>query len=134
MLIGVVNGPLIARLRVAPFIATIGTLYVARGLAMLMSGGATFPNLAGQSTLGHTGFPWLGAGVMLGVPIPIWLMVGLAAAGAFVATRPPFGRQGYAIGGNERAALLAGVRVPNVKLGVYVISGFCAALVGLVIA
>jgi erythritol transport system permease protein len=61
-------------------------------------------------------------------------MVGLAATGAFAAIRTPFGRQVYAVGGNERAALLAGVRVRQVKLGVYVISGFCAALVGLIIA
>ena len=134
MLLGVVNGSLVARLRVAPFIATLGMLYIARGLAMLMSGGATFPNLGGQAALRNTGFPWLGAGVMLGVPVPIWLMVGLAATGAFAAIRTPFGRQVYAVGGNERAALLAGVRVRQVKLGVYVISGFCAALVGLIIA
>jgi erythritol transport system permease protein len=134
MLLGVVNGSLVARLRVAPFIATLGMLYVARGLAMLMSGGATFPNLGGTAELRNTGFPWLGAGVMLGVPVPIWLMVGLAATGAFAAGRTPFGRQVYAIGGNERAALLAGVRVRQVKLGVYIVSGFCAALVGLIIA
>jgi erythritol transport system permease protein len=134
MLLGVVNGSLVARFRVAPFIATLGMLYVARGLAMLMSGGATFPNLGGQAALRNTGFPWLGAGLTLGVPIPIWVMVGLAATGALAATRTPFGRQVYAIGGNERAALLAGVRVRQVKLGVYVISGFCAALVGLIIA
>jgi len=134
MLLGLVNGALVARLRVAPFIATLGMLYVARGVAMLMSGGATFPNLGGDAALGNTGFPWLGAGAMIGVPVPVWLMVGLAAAGTFAATRTPFGRQVYAVGGNERAALLAGVRVPEVKLGVYVISGFCAALVGLIIA
>ena len=51
-----------------------------------------------------------------------------------MATRTPFGRRVYAIGGNERAALLSGVRVRRVKVGVYVISGFCAGLVGLVIA
>lgn len=134
MLLGAINGWLIARLRVAPFIATLGMLYVARGVAMLTSGGATFPNLGGSDALGNTGFPELGTGLLLGVPVPIWLMVALAAAGAFVARRTPFGRQVYAIGGNERAALLAGVRVPQVKLGVYVISGFCAALVGLIIA
>jgi erythritol transport system permease protein len=133
-LLGLMNGSLVARFRVAPFIATLGMLYVARGLAMLMSGGATFPNLGGQSALHNTGFPWLGAGLMLGVPIPIWLMAGSAGAGAFAAARTPFGRQVYAIGGNERAALLAGVRVRRVKLGVYVISGFCSALVGLIIA
>jgi erythritol transport system permease protein len=119
---------------VAPFIATLGMLYVARGAAMLMSGGATFPNLGGTPAFGNTGFPWLGTGAFASVPIPIWLMLALAVAGAFLASRTPFGRQVYAIGGNERAALLAGVRVPQVKLGVYVISGFCAALVGLIIA
>ena len=134
MLLGAINGSLITRLRVAPFIATLGMLYVARGAAMLMSGGATFPNLGGSAALGNTGFPAVGTGVLLGVPLPIWLMVVLAAIGAFIARRTPFGRQVYAIGGNERAALLAGVRVPQVKLGVYVISGFCASLVGLIIA
>jgi erythritol transport system permease protein len=134
MALGAINGWLIARLSVAPFIATLGMLYVARGAAMLMSGGATFPNLGGNAALGNTGFPWLGTGMFLGIPIPIWLMVVLAAMGAFVAVRTPFGRQVYAIGGNERAALLAGVRVPQVELGVYVLSGFCAALVGLIVA
>jgi erythritol transport system permease protein len=134
MLLGGVNGWLVARLRVAPFIATLGMLYVARGAAMLISGGATFPNLTGSAALGNAGFPSLGAAALAGVPLPIWLMAALALAGTFLATRTPFGRQVYAIGGNERAALLAGVRVPQVKLGVYVISGGCAALVGLIIA
>jgi erythritol transport system permease protein len=134
MALGAVNGWLVARLRVAPFIATLGVLYVARGTAMLMSDGATFPNLGGSPALGNTGFPALGTASVLGVPAPIWLMGVLTAAGVFVATRTPFGRQVYAIGGNERAAVLAGVRVPSVTFGVYVISGFCAGLVGLIIA
>jgi erythritol transport system permease protein len=134
MLLGGVSGLLIARLNVPPFIATLGVLYVARGSALLLSGGATFPNLGGQADLGNTGFPVLGAGQIAGLPVPIWLMVLLAAAAMFVAERTPFGRQVYAIGGNERAALLSGVRVRRVKFGVYVISGLCAALVGLVIA
>jgi erythritol transport system permease protein len=134
MILGAVNGWLIAWLRVAPFIATLGMLYVARGAAMLMSGGATFPNLGGAADLGNTGFLVLGAGNVLGAPLAIWLMVVLAAAGTFLAVRTAFGRRVYAVGGNERAALLAGVRVRRVKLGVYVISGFTAALVGLVIA
>ncbi len=76
-----------------------------------MSGGATFPNLGGLATRGNTGLPWLGDGAPLGIPTPIWMMAALAAAGAFVAARTPFGRQVYAVGGNERAARLAGVRV-----------------------
>ena len=134
MMVGAVNGLLVARLRVAPFIATLGALYVARGAAMLTSGGATFPNLAGSPDLGNTGFPLLGTANPLGVPLAVWLMAVLALAALFTAGYTPFGRQVYAVGGNERAALLAGVRVARVKLFVYVISGFCSALVGLVIA
>ena len=134
MACGALNGLLVARLGVAPFIATLGVLYIARGAALLVSGGATFPNLGGSAELGNTGFPWLGGGVLLGLPVPIWVMGVLALVAAFVATRTPFGRRVYAIGGNERAALLSGVRVRRVKVGVYVISGFCAGLVGLVIA
>ena len=131
---GAVNGVLIARLRVPPFIATLGMLYVARGVAMLTSDGATFPNLGGRPELGNTGFTSLGAGSVLGVPTPIWIMAMLAAVALFLTHRTPFGRHVYAIGGNERAALLAGVRVTRVKFCVYVLSGGCAALVGMIIA
>jgi erythritol transport system permease protein len=133
-IVGAVNGVLVAYLRVAPFIATLGTLYVARGAALLLSNGATFPNLTGKPDLGNTGFPTLGAGSFLGLPVPIWLMVLFGAAAAFLAGRTPFGRQVYAVGGNERAAQLSGVRIRRIKLAVYVISGFCSAMVGLIIA
>ena len=133
-LVGAANGALVAELRVAPFIATLGTMYVARGAALLISNGATFPNLTGKPDLGNTGFLTLGAGTLLGLPAPIWLMALVAAVGAFVAGRTPFGRWVYAVGGNERAAELSGVRVRRVKFAVYVISGVCAALVGLIIA
>jgi erythritol transport system permease protein len=134
MAAGAVNGLLVARLGVAPFIATLGSLYVARGAALLVSDGATFPNLAGSEALGNTGFTTLGTADLLGLPIVVWLMAALAGVAMFVARYTPFGRRVYAVGGNERAALLAGVRVTRVKLLVYVISGGCAALVGLVIA
>jgi erythritol transport system permease protein len=134
MAVGGVNGWLVARLQVPPFIATLGSLYMARGAALLLSDGATFPNLAGEAALHNTGFPWIGAGSVAGISVPVWLMGLLAAAGIFVASRTVFGRHVYAVGGNERAALLSGVRVPRVRTRVYVISGFCAGLVGLIIA
>jgi erythritol transport system permease protein len=134
MAVGGVNGILVTRFRVAPFIATLGMLYVARGFALLRSGGATFPNLNGRPELGNTGFPWLGAGTVLHVPVVIWVLFLLALAAAFVASKTPFGRRVYAVGGNERAAQLSGVRVNQVKLSVYVISGFCAALAGIIVA
>jgi erythritol transport system permease protein len=127
--VGTLNGLLIARLGVAPFIATLGTMYAARGAALLVSNGATFPNLLGKADLRNTGFPLLGSGAN-----PIWLMIAVAAAGALVAARTPFGRHVYAVGGNARAALLSGVRVKRIEVLVYVISGVCSALVGLVIA
>src|SRR5215831_8208792 len=79
-LVGAVNGILVARASVAPFIATLGTMYVARGVALLVSNGATFPNLLGRAELGNTGFQWLGAGT-----VPIGFMTLLGVAAAFVA-------------------------------------------------
>jgi erythritol transport system permease protein len=132
--VGALNGLLVVRTRVAPFIATLGTLYVARGAALLLSDGATFPNLVGRADLGNTGFTLLGTGTFLKLPAPIWMMAVLGIACAFLASRTPFGRRVYAVGDNERAAALVGIRVGRVKLAVYMISGFCAALTGLVIA
>ncbi|MFN7928946.1 MAG: ABC transporter permease [Blastocatellia bacterium] len=134
VLVGGLNGWLITQFRLAPFIATLGVMYVARGLALLRSNGATFPNLVGDPALGNTGLPMLGSGMWLGLPVPIWLMILLGAIGIVVANKTPFGRKVYAIGGNERAAELSGIRVPRIKLSVYLISGFCAALTGLIIA
>lgn len=133
-LIGAVSGLVITRFKVAPFIATLGMLYAARGLALLRSNGNTFPNLVGRPELGNTGFPVLGAGNFLTVNYSIWIMILFALVAALVAAKTPFGRQVFAIGGNERAAELSGVRVNRVKTIVYMISGFCSAMVGLIIA
>jgi erythritol transport system permease protein len=134
ILIGATNGWVVTRLHVAPFIATLGTMYAARGLALLSNNGATFPNLVGEPNLGNEGFPWMGGGVILGIPVPIWLMIGVGIIAWFVSTRTPFGRHVYAIGGNERAARSSGVRVGRSTLIVYMISGFCAAVGGLIVA
>lgn len=137
MFVGLINGILITRFNVAPFIATLGTLYMARGFALLRNSGATFPNLIGKKELGNTGFESLGGGGidMLGLSIPysIFIMLGLAALAMFITAKTPFGRQVFAIGGNKRAAQLSGVRVKTVVMLTYVISGFCAAIVGLIV-
>lgn len=132
--IGAINGLLITKLGVAPFIATLGTLYVARGIALLLSGGATFPNLVGKPELGNQGFPIIGSGTLFGIPFSVLILVVLAVIAAYVAQRTPFGRRVYAVGGNERAAALSGVRVDRVKIAVYMISGFCAAVTGLIVS
>ena len=116
MLVGALNGWLVAKAGVAPFIATLGTLYISRGAALLISNGKTFPNLAGMPSRDNTGSPSFGQSFLLHVPTPVWMMVVLFAWRAVVATKTPFGRHVYAIGGNERAARLAGIRVAHVKL------------------
>jgi erythritol transport system permease protein len=132
--VGAVNGALVTRFNVAPFIATLGTLYMARGVALLISGGETYPNLGGSPELGNTGFDFLGTGRPLGIPTSIWLMALFAAAAVFLTRRTPFGRWVYALGGNSRAAELAGVPVRRVTMRVYMISGLCAGMAGLIIA
>ena len=132
--VGAVNGLLVTRFAVAPFIATLGTLYIARGAALLLSNGATFPNLVGSSLHGNEGFAIIGGGDILGFPIAILIMIAIALLAGFVTRRLPFGRRVYAVGGNERAALLSGVHVDRVKIAVYVISGVCAAVVGLIVS
>ncbi len=133
-LMGAVSGYIITRFNVAPFIATLGMLYVARGIAGLRNNGYTFPNLVGRPEYGNTGFEILGAGDFLGVNYSIWMMAFFTFAAYIVTTRLPFGRHVYAIGGNERAAEISGVRVARVKIIVYSISGFFSALVGLIVA
>ena len=134
IVVGLVNGFLITRFAVAPFIATLGTMYIARGAALLISNGETFPNLVGKAELGNTGFPILGSGTLIGIPLAVILMVIVALAASYLAGRTPLGRHIYAIGGNERAAMLSGVYVNRVKVVVYVVSGACAAIAGLIIS
>jgi erythritol transport system permease protein len=134
ILIGAVNGLLITKLNVAPFIATLGTLYVARGLSLLSSDGRTFPNLVGREEFMTTGFGVLGSGRFFGLPLSIWLLIIVALAAAYIARSTPIGRHIFAVGGNERAARISGVRVNMVKMFVYMFSGFCAAIVGLIIS
>jgi erythritol transport system permease protein len=133
-LVGVLNGWLVAKAGVAPFITTLGTLYIARGVALLISNGKTFPNLGGTVARGATGFPAFGQSFILHIPTPVWMMAAIFAIAWVVALKTPFGRHVYAIGGNERAARLAGIRVARVKLVTYVFSAVCAALAGLIIA
>ena len=131
--LGAVNGLLITRLNVAPFIATLGVMYMARGFAMLRSGGKTFPNLVGNPELGNTGFPALGAGTLIGIPLVVWIAIVLAIIAGYVSKKTPLGRHVFAVGGNADAAKLSGIRVMRIKMATYMFSGFTAALTGLVL-
>jgi ribose/xylose/arabinose/galactoside ABC-type transport system permease subunit len=133
-LMGAISGLIITRFSVAPFIATLGMLNIARGFAGIINNGYTFPNLVGNSQFGNTGFDLLGATKVLGMNYSIWIMGLFAVVAYFIATRLPFGRHVYAIGGNENSAKLSGVRVKYTKVIVYMISGLCSAMVGLIIS
>jgi ribose/xylose/arabinose/galactoside ABC-type transport system permease subunit len=134
VLIGLVNGILVSKFNVTAFIATMGTMYIFRGFALLRSQGKTFPNLQGRAELRNTGFPLLGSGTFLGIPYSILLMIILVVMMVYIAKKTPFGRRVYAVGGNESAARLSGIQVAKVKTIVYMISGGCAAIVGLIIS
>lgn len=132
MLVGYVNGLLIARLNLAPFIVTLGMLYVARGLTQVLLNGQNITNeLSGQPYLDNTGFFTVFAGRPLGLPISAWVMIAFAVIFSILLTRTPFGRWLYATGSNSRAAQLSGVPVKRVQIRIYVLSGLCAGVVGI---
>lgn len=133
-LVGLVNGVLIAWLKVPAFVATLGMLYVVRGAALLMTNGLTYNDLGGKPELGNTGFDWLGFNRLFGVPIGVLVMVVIAIIGSIILNRTAFGRWLYASGGNERAAELSGVPVKKVQVAVYMLSGICASVAGLILS
>jgi len=125
-MLGWVNGFSITRFALPPFVATLGMLSIARGLTMLWTGG--FP----VTSLGAS-FGFLGTGAVLGMPMPVWIMLALTGVFILLTQRTRFGRHLYAIGGNERAALLTGLRVNRIKLAVYTLGGALSGVAGLIV-
>ncbi|MCF2536947.1 substrate-binding domain-containing protein [Streptomyces sp. FB2] len=123
---GLVNGFLIAYGKLPPFIATLAMLSVARGLSLVISEGSPIPFPDSVSHLGDTLGGWL--------PVPVLVMIVMGLIAAFVLGRTYIGRSMYAIGGNEEAARLSGLRVKKQKLAIYALSGVFAAVAGVVLA
>jgi ribose transport system permease protein len=124
--LGWCNGVAITRLRLPPFVATLGMLSIGRGLTMLWTNG--FPLTA----LGPT-FGFIGAGFWLGVPMAIWISAALVLLFHATATHTPLGRYIYAVGGSERAATFAGLNVNRIKIQVYTLGGGLSAIAGLIL-
>ncbi|MGB9183281.1 MAG: ABC transporter permease [Solirubrobacteraceae bacterium] len=124
--VGLVNGLLITAVRLPPFIATLGTLSAVGGVALLVTNG--------QPIAAPTSFDVLGDGHIGPIPVPIVLMVVVAAVGWFVLSRTTLGRSAYAIGSNYETARLSGIRVNRVLTSVYVIQGLLAGLGGVIVA
>ena len=124
--LGWFNGWLVTRYRIQPIVATLVLFIAGRGIAQVATNG----NL---QVFSNPGFQFIGLGRVLGLPAQVWLMLALVAGFAWVVRRTLFGRQILAVGGNERAARLAGMPVGQVKRRVYAISGLCAGVAGLVV-
>ncbi|MEV6181556.1 substrate-binding domain-containing protein [Streptomyces sp. NPDC052015] len=123
---GLVNGFLIAYGKVPPFIATLAMLSVGRGLSLVISEGSPIAFPDSVSHLGDTLGGWL--------PVPVLVLIVMGLLAAFVLGRTYIGRSMYAIGGNEEAARLSGLRVNRQKLAIYALSGVFAAVAGVVLA
>lgn len=121
--LGLVNGSLVAYAGLPPFIVTLGMLGIARGIVLVLTNASTVQPLP-------TSFGNIANGSLLGVPNLLWVFVAVAALAGFVLRRTVFGRYVYAVGSNPESARLSGVPVTKVLVTVYAISGFLAALGG----
>ena len=128
LVVGVVNGALVAYVRVQPIVVTLATLIAGRGLAQVISRDGQLV------TIDHAGFQTLGRSLLGPVPVPVIIAVIVVAGAAFILRAMPFGRYVLAAGGNPAAARLAGVPVGRTIVSVYVVSAVLAGLAGLIVA
>lgn len=125
-LMGWFNGFFITKCKVPPFIATLAMLTIARGLTMLYTQGQPISNL-GDS------FAYIGSGSFIGLPVPVWIAIVVVLLAVFITRKTKLGRYIYAIGGNETAARLSGIRINRVKIIVYSLGGALAAVGGIIV-
>ncbi len=123
---GLLNGTILARYRLQPFIVTMGMLSAARGLALLTTDGNPVSQL-------NPDFRWLGNGYVLGIPVPVILFVVLFALAWILLNKTLFGRYVYAVGGNQKSARTSGISVVKIKVLVYTLCGALAGIAGLIL-
>lgn len=123
---GAFNGLMVTRFKVPPFVATLGVMTIARGLTMLYTGGFPITDLGG-------GFEFIGTGWFLSVPMPVWVAFVIILVFAFIMNKTRTGRYIYAIGGNEKATMLSGIRVDRIKLLTYTLAGLLSAVAGILV-
>jgi ribose transport system permease protein len=124
-LVGVLNGAVIAKLKVNPLITTLSTATIIKGVALLVAGGRMIVIMQKQ-------FMAIGTGKLLGVPVPIYIMVLFFGLFYLVVYRSSFGRHVAAVGSNESAARISGLNVDLVKIGVYVLVAFASAVASVI--
>mgnify|MGYP003228300974 FL=1 len=123
--VGAFNGFVVSKTGIAPFIVTLSTVSIIRGITLVMTNASPMP-------ISNAAFKFIGQGTLLGIPFPIYITLILAIITAFVMNKTVFGRYVYAIGGNERSAVVAGIQVKKVKISVYMVSGFLAAFTAII--
>lgn len=128
-IMGILTGVIISRGKVQAFIATLVTMTIVRGATLVFTQGK--PINAGLGSASES-FAWLGGGYLLGIPVPVYLMIFVYALAWYTLHQTRFGRYIYALGGNEEAARLSGLATKKMKTIVYGISGFLAALAGII--
>ena len=126
LILGAVNGLMIVRGGIPPFVATLSMLAIARGLTLVYTEGRPIAGLDEQ-------FIYWGTGQVWGIPLPVIIMAVIAVVAHIITRYTPFGLHVYSTGGNEETTRLAGVSPDRIKLAVYMISGFLAALGGILL-
>jgi inositol transport system permease protein len=126
-LVGLINGSLVAKARIPPFIATLGTFTAIRGVANLYTSGRPISDLTDD-------YDFIGQGDVFGFPVPILILLVMAAVTHVLYAHTKFGKYIYAIGGNEQAARVSGIDAARYKLLIYVYASFLAGLAGLVVS
>jgi ribose/xylose/arabinose/galactoside ABC-type transport system permease subunit len=124
-IIGVLNGVIIVKRKIPPMIATMGTLYIARGICNVITKGMPIYPLPAS-------FGRLGNGELFFIPYSVYLAVAVILAANYLLRNTIYGRSIYAIGGNQDAARLSGIPVDIIKISTYVLSSFSATLVGII--
>ncbi|HEL1182280.1 TPA: ribose ABC transporter permease [Streptococcus equi subsp. zooepidemicus] len=128
-LFGMLNGLLIAYGKLAPFIVTLATMTIFRGATLVYTNGNPVTKGLSDSFL----FQFLGQGYIVGIPFPVILMFLVFVILAILLHKTAFGKAVYALGGNEKAAYISGIKLNKVKIIIYTISGMMASLSGLII-
>jgi ribose/xylose/arabinose/galactoside ABC-type transport system permease subunit len=126
VLMGLFNGFVITKSKIAPFIVTLGTMTIARGLALIFSKGRPISNLSDS-------FNFIGGGNLFGIPVPIIILIIVFIICTTLLNKTVLGRYIYAVGGNEQAARASGININQVKLAVYAICGLLAGLAGIIL-
>lgn len=126
LMIGAFNGFIITKSKIAPFIVTLGTMTIGRGLALILSNGRPVSNLSES-------FAFIGSGKIMGIPVLIVILILIFILCSVILNKTILGRYIYAVGGNEQAARASGINVTQVKMAVYSISGLLAGLAGILL-